>query len=71
MIRTDCRHYSSRTTQSGVIERCRMDMAQAIPFDCPDQCIFFEPRGVSGTGWIIDPSQVVEDEPEDGQPDPT
>ncbi len=34
-----------------------MDMAQAVPFDCPDQCIFFEDRGVSGTGWTVDPNQ--------------
>jgi hypothetical protein len=53
-VRTDCRHYSSRTTNDGVVERCRMDMAQAVPFDCPDHCIFFEPRGVSGTGWTVD-----------------
>lgn len=53
--RTDCRHYSSRTTPGGVIERCRLDMAQAVPFDCPENCIFFEPRGTSGTGWQVDP----------------
>jgi hypothetical protein len=56
-VRTDCRHYSSRTTDGGVVERCRMDMAQAVPFDCPDHCIFFEDRGVSGTGWTVDPNQ--------------
>jgi hypothetical protein len=28
-----------------------MDMAQAVPFDCPDNCIFFEPRAISGVGW--------------------
>jgi hypothetical protein len=33
-----------------------MDMAQVIPFDCPEHCIFFEPRGVSGTGWTVDPN---------------
>jgi hypothetical protein len=30
-------------------------MAQAVPFDCPENCIFFEPRGTSGTGWQVDP----------------
>jgi hypothetical protein len=59
-VQSDCRHYSSRTTNGGVVERCRMDMAQAVPFDCPDNCIFFEPRGVTGTGWTVQ---------EDDQPD--
>jgi hypothetical protein len=61
VIRTDCKHYSSRETPSGTIEKCRMDMAQVIPFDCPDQCIFFEPRGVSDTGWIVDPKKRPDD----------
>ena len=52
-VRTDCRHYSSRTTQGGLIERCKLDMAQAVPFDCPDNCIFFEGRGVSNVGWTV------------------
>lgn len=53
-VRTDCRHYSSRTTPSGTIEKCRLDMAQSIPFDCPDNCIFFEPRAISGVGWAVE-----------------
>jgi hypothetical protein len=36
-----------------------MDMAQVIPFDCPDHCIFFEPRGVSDTGWTVDPNDAA------------
>lgn len=28
-----------------------MDMAQAVPFDCPPNCIFFEQRGVTTLGW--------------------
>ena len=53
-VRTDCRHYSSRTTPAGQVQRCRLDMAQAVPFDCPDNCVFFEPRSLSGTGWAGD-----------------
>jgi hypothetical protein len=53
-VRSDCRHYSSRTTDGGVVERCRLDMAQVVPFECPDNCIFFEARGVSDTGWAVD-----------------
>ena len=54
VVRNDCRHYSSRTTPSGTIEKCRLDMAQVIPFDCPENCIFFEPRAISGVGWAVE-----------------
>lgn len=66
-IRVDCRHYSSRTTPGGTVERCRMDMAQAVPFDCPDNCIFFEPRAISGVGWS---TNDTEGEPEPEAKDP-
>ena len=57
-VRNDCRHYSSRSTPAGVIEKCRLDMAQVIPFACPENCIFFEPRAISGVGWAVeDPDQ--------------
>lgn len=58
-VRSDCRHYSSRSTPSGQVERCRLDMAQAVPFECPENCIFFELRTISGVGWTV----------EDGEPD--
>lgn len=54
VVRIDCRHYSSRSTPAGIIEKCRLDMAQVIPFDCPDNCIFFEPRAISGVGWAVE-----------------
>ncbi len=51
-VREDCRHYSTRTTNHGeVIQRCRMEMAEPMPFACPEHCLFFEPRPFSGTGW--------------------
>ena len=59
-VRNDCRHYSSRSTPAGIIEKCRLDMAQVIPFDCPENCIFFEPRAISGVGWAVE-------EPENGE----
>ena len=36
------------------MERCRLDMAQSVPFDCPDNCIFFEKRAISGVGWQVE-----------------
>ena len=51
-MRPDCRHYSTRTIAGGeVVERCRLDVNQAVPFACPEDCLFFEPRHVSDAGW--------------------
>jgi hypothetical protein len=51
-VRTDCRHYSSRTTPSGdVVQRCRLGAADEAPCACPEGCLFFEPRSVTNTGW--------------------
>src|SRR6185503_15585445 len=42
-VRKDCRHYSSRTLPTGEqVERCRLDVNQAVPFACPEGCVFFE-----------------------------
>lgn len=50
--RGDCRHYSTRTMHSGeTVQRCRLDVNSDAPFDCPDDCLFFEPRNISDTGW--------------------
>ena len=51
-VRPDCRHYSTRTLPSGeVVERCRVDANEKVPFACPEGCLFFEPRAVSDAGW--------------------
>ena len=64
-VRTDCRHYSTRTTGPGdVVQRCRVDMAEAMPFACPDNCIFFESRSITDTGWQRLDRPSDDDEPE-------
>lgn len=51
-VRPECRHYSSRSLDNGeTVQRCRLDVAQSAPFACPDDCLFFEPRSISDTGW--------------------
>jgi hypothetical protein len=56
-VRADCRHYLARTIASGeVAERCRVDAASEVPFACPDGCLFFEERNVSGAGWAVAPA---------------
>ena len=53
-VNSDCRHYIMQTTSRGdKIERCRVEANQALPFACPDGCVFYEPRKVSGAGWTI------------------
>lgn len=52
-VRTECRHYSSRTLASGeAVQRCRIDVNEETPFACPDGCLFFEPRKM-GSGWHV------------------
>lgn len=51
-VREDCRHYSTRSTPAGdVLQRCRLGAAEEMPFACPDDCLFFEPRAITDTGW--------------------
>ena len=51
-VRTDCRHYSTRTVQSGEqVQRCRLDAAEAAPFACPLGCLFFEDRPLGLGQW--------------------
>jgi hypothetical protein len=60
-VRDDCRHYSTRTTATGdVFQRCRLDVAEAMPFACPEDCLFFERRTLSETGWARDPDETPE-----------
>ena len=54
-VREDCRHYLGRSTTGGErVERCRIDVNISEPeFACPDGCLFWEARKVSGAGWTI------------------
>ncbi|MCU1428517.1 MAG: hypothetical protein JWL83_2517 [Actinomycetia bacterium] len=50
-MRTDCRHYDSRTYPTGdVVRKCRIDLAPEAPWKCPDQCPRYE-RSVFDVGW--------------------
>ena len=50
-IRQDCRHYSTRSTSSGVVQRCRLSANEDMPFSCPEHCLFFEERSITDAGW--------------------
>lgn len=50
-MRTDCRHYESRTYSSGeVVHKCRIDVAPEAPWRCPTDCPMFEKR-MFDAGW--------------------
>jgi hypothetical protein len=50
-MRTDCRHYDSRTYPGGeVVRRCRLDLAPEAPWRCPDDCPKFD-RRMMDAGW--------------------
>ncbi|MDA8061343.1 MAG: hypothetical protein M0T80_02725 [Actinomycetota bacterium] len=58
--RSDCRHYLARSSSRGELdERCRLGVAAQTPFDCPEGCLFFEGRAVSGAGWAQAPSSPM------------
>ncbi len=55
--RVDCRHYSSRSLPTGdTVNRCRLDVAETMPFACPEDCLFFEPRPLDDVGWQRPPT---------------
>jgi hypothetical protein len=53
-VRRDCRHYSTRSMASGeTVQRCRLSANTDAPFACPGDCVFFEPRSLTATGWEV------------------
>ena len=50
-MRTDCKHYESRTYQAGeVVRRCALDLAPEAPWACPADCPRYERRMIDA-GW--------------------
>jgi hypothetical protein len=46
-MRTDCKHYESRTYSSGeTVRKCRIDLAPEAPWRCPADCPRYERRMV-------------------------
>ena len=51
-MRVDCKHYESRTYNTGdVMRRCQLDLAPEAPWRCPENCPSFELRRVD-VGWV-------------------
>lgn len=52
-MRTDCKHYESRTYASGeTMRRCRIDLAPEAPWRCPTDCPGFA-RRLADAGWTV------------------
>jgi hypothetical protein len=70
-MREDCKHYQSRTYDTGEVVRfCELDLAPEAPWRCPEDCASYE-RRLAGAGWVtgslVEPP--VEDEPVPGGAD--
>lgn len=65
MMRTDCRHYESRTYPSGeAVRKCDLDLAPEAPWRCPEGCARFERRADVAWSWggaVAPPSPPVPD----------
>jgi hypothetical protein len=54
-MRTDCKHYESRTYASGdSVRKCDLDLAPEAPWRCPENCPAFERRLVD-VAWSYGP----------------
>jgi hypothetical protein len=63
-MRTDCRHYESRTYAEGeTVRKCRLDLAPEAPWRCPDDCPSFDIRKFDA-GWQYGSLGSPEDQPE-------
>jgi hypothetical protein len=69
-MRSDCRHYESRTYGTGeVVRKCRLDLAPDAPWQCPDDCAAYELRRID-VGWQYGSLTSAVSEPKDRPPTP-
>ena len=51
-MRTECKHYESRTYANGdAVRKCNLDLAPEAPWRCPDECARFE-RRLADVAWV-------------------
>ncbi len=63
-MRTDCRHYQSRTYGSGeAVRKCVLDLAPEAPWKCPADCPKYE-RKMIDAGWQYGSLAPKKPEPE-------
>ena len=51
-MRTECKHYESRTYANGdAVRKCNLDLAPEAPWRCPDECSRYE-RRLADVAWV-------------------
>ncbi|MFM8601779.1 MAG: hypothetical protein ACKODP_06860 [Actinomycetota bacterium] len=51
-MRTECKHYESRTYANGdAVRKCNLDLAPDAPWRCPDACARYE-RRLADVAWV-------------------
>ena len=51
-MRTECKHYESRTYANGdAVRKCNLDLAPEAPWRCPDNCDRYE-RRLADVAWV-------------------
>ena len=69
-MRSDCRHYDSRTYASGeVVRKCRLDLAPDAPWSCPADCPSYQLRRID-VGWQYGSLATAKGKPEERPPTP-
>ena len=62
-MRTECKHFESRTYGSGdTMRKCKLDLAPDAPWRCPDDCVKYERRMVDvawAHGSLVPPATAV------------
>lgn len=67
-MRTNCKHYESRTYPSGeVVRRCKLDLAPEAPWRCPEDCPSFVMR-LADAAWVY--GSLAESAQGSGVPEP-
>ncbi len=63
-MRTDCKHYETRTYPGGeTVRKCNIDLAPEAPWRCPENCTAFELRLADATwkhGTLVTPPTPAE-----------
>jgi len=51
-MRTECKHFESRTYANGdAVRKCNLDLAPEAPWRCPDDCPKYE-RRLADVAWV-------------------
>jgi len=51
-MRTECKHFESRTYANGdAVRKCNLDLAPEAPWRCPENCTKYE-RRLADVAWV-------------------